>query len=161
MQHEEQVNGVRISPDHVNEVRQQFMDQVSSVVKEGEKVCLPKSSDTTALPKDTKSETSSKTPTVSNTSMSANVSKPSNDNSKLNKEAAKANNNGAKSSADSSRSSSDKSSTDSTKSSKPSQAKGKYQPDQNTSVKPGSYNGGKGTHWLNRTHSKFTSQKVY
>ncbi|XP_061193152.1 maternal B9.15 protein-like [Saccostrea echinata] len=155
-QHEEQVNGVRVSPDHVNEVRQQFMDQVNSIVKEGEKVCEPKpmspNTANSSSSKNAKTDTSSKAP-LSNSTKS--TPRSNNDN-----ETTKSNTGGLKSTIENSKPSSDKSSMD-VKSNRPSQAKGRYQPDQNTSVKPGSYNGGKGTHWLNRTHSKFNSQKVY
>lgn len=162
-QFEEQVNGVRVSPDHVNEVRQQFMDQVNSIVKDGEKEgqSKPKSADTaisssSTSSKDTKS-TAAKTSSVSHSTKPADASKSMNDKSKQGSDATKAD--GAKSGSDNN--SKPSSSTDNNKVSKPSQAKGRYQPDQNTSAKPGSYNGGKGTQWLNRTHSKFNSQKVY
>lgn len=160
---EEQVNGIRVSPDHVNEVRQQFMDQVNSIVKDGEKEGQSKptsmdtaiSSSSTSF-KDTKS-TAAKTSSVSHGTKPADASKTMNDKSKQGSDATKAD--GAKSGSDFN--SKPSSSTDNNKASKPSQAKGRYQPDQNTSAKPGSYNGGKGTQWLNRTHSKFNSQKVY
>lgn len=148
---------MRVSPDHVNEVRQQFMDQVNSIVKEGgEKVGQPKPKPSSSLPsKDTKS--TAKHSPVSHTSKPADTAKSTNENTKPSQEGSRA---------DSAKSGSGEnakvsSGTDNGKSSKVSQAKGRYQPDQNTSVKPGSYNGGKGTQWLNRTHSKFNSQKVY